>query len=120
MDDSEIVKRCAEAMGLCVLGQATALGTKIQAVSVSEDGTGRCAYIYNPLVNDAQAMEMLKAFEFVIAPERKRGGGGPWGVTLFAETGLKGRGRCVHAVRDAPDLNRAICECVARMQSGAG
>lgn len=95
MTDLEITKLCAGAMGI----DALAL----------EQGT----LPYDPLHDDAQAMALVKKFQIVIERDPKRSD--YFGVTLFPPR-FDGRNQQTQVVRNAPDLNRAICECVAKMQ----
>lgn len=91
MTDLEIVKRCAEKMGL---------GLQI---------SGNVAYFdnkphieYDPLHDDAQTMELVKSFRLMIWTETAY-----W---LVADPDCEDRYRASNV-----DLNRAICECVARL-----
>lgn len=101
MTDLEITKLCAEAMGL-------------KGVHISHDkfGDARVLYVpsgndgvrYNPLHDDAQAMALVKKLRLSVIAAPMAG----W---------------IVHNGEDATftksvgtDLNRAICECVAKMK----
>lgn len=92
MDDLEITKLCAEAMGL----------TSWQALE------GR----YDPLHDDAQAMALVKKFRLEIRQQATGTDEHP-GAPLWGISG------CLYGWKNAEDenLNRAICECVARMQA---
>ena len=90
----EITKLCAEAMDL-----------QMDAAGYIDMDT-----IYQPLYDDAQAMALVKIFDMVIEREKDK----TFGVTLF--WGCYKNGKPVSVVRQQPDLNRAICECVAKMQ----
>ena len=57
---------------------------------------------YDPLYNDDQAMELVKRFKMTTCPI-----GDKWSVVCA----FGGSGECA-------DLNRAICECVAKMTKG--
>jgi hypothetical protein len=61
--------------------------------------------VYDPLHDDAQAMALVKKFGLSIAPELGQGRG-LWRVNHWRDPPL---------VLDT-DLNRAIVECVAKMQ----
>lgn len=98
MTDLEITRLCAEAMGLYIGADA------------EEFGFPRWQHImrYDPLHDDAQAMALVKKFrltitlrDYVYAPNRHE-----WNVAVGAGP--------IEAYET--DLNRAICECVARMQ----
>ena len=93
MNDLDITRLCAEAMGLTVVMQ---LGEWRFPRTQSEHS------LYDPLHDDAQAMALVKRFAKVIVRRK----GGDWSVNLD----------CARA----SDLNRAICECVARMQQAKG
>lgn len=100
MDDLEMTKLCARAMGLPELND--------DFDYEDEEGSIRS---YTPLVDDAQAMALVKKFNIHIeAPDL------PvfvrWGVFCWIgpDKGANAHGR-------STDLNRAIVECVAKMQS---
>jgi len=97
MTDLEITKLCAEAMGLRVVKQ---LGVMRFPNTQFEDS------LYDPLHDDAQAMALVKRFHLNIGQTTQ-------GVKVFTRP-LKGG---FHEADNA-DLNRAICECVAKMQGG--
>lgn len=90
MNDLEITKLCAEAMGRKIVCEWVLLK-------------------YNPLHNDAQAMALVKRFHIQIWPEVKRS------LREHIYTGwttfIFGTGTAT-----STNLNRAICECVAKMQ----
>ena len=100
LSDLEITKRCAEAMEL---------------ISDGVDSSGSPSSIkvrpncknYDPLHDDAQAMALVKEFEIDLIYGR-----GTWLATVGKKTGKSADGQA-----DLPDLNRAICECVAKMVS---
>lgn len=99
MTDLEIVKKCAEKMGYesALAGWKVGQESTYDSVEIlSENGWED----YDPLHDDAQAMALVKKFNLSIMKLNN------W------------------LVNDAPnqkdstinkDLNRAICECVARM-----
>ena len=97
MTDLEITRLCAEAMGLPFDGEAMN-GTAVWAHSEPRNGH---EYIYTPLTKDAQAMALVKKCVLGLAWS------GYWSVYE------QGNG----AIGSHIDLNRAICECVAKMQS---
>lgn len=102
--DLEITKLCAEAMGYTA-HPITGFGTQddmiyVQEV-VSESPSDR--HFYQPLHNDAQAMALVKKFKLNIMWSEH----GWWAVRQNDITALTSRDE---------DLNRAICECVAKMQ----
>lgn len=90
MTDLEITKLCAEAMGY--------------SLSWDHQGNARAyplGQIYDPLHDDAQAMALKKKFRL---SDRYFQDEGMWGVPIEGGGGW------------SMSLNRAICECVARMQ----
>lgn len=102
LTDVELTKLCAEAMGK----RHWPHHRLKDVIEVSDDGTGRNAYIYTPLHDDAQAMALVKRFKLDIHDADDEGTWEAWGGPV---------GVRVHGASD--DLNRAICLCVARMQS---
>lgn len=95
MNDSEITLRCALAMGYSPVSD----GDPPLTIAIEIEGT-RCTIPYNPLQDNAQAMELVKRFRLNIDSASR---GNIWRVTaptyehyFFNE-----------------DLNRAACECVA-------
>ena len=99
MDDLEITKLCAEAMGFKV-------ERDMQTCCHCSSDDGRAVFFYDPLHDDAQAMALVK--EFKIGIDCGRDGGDMSAASLVVNG--------VMYVRHAEDLNRAICECVAKMQ----
>jgi hypothetical protein len=97
MDDLEMVRACAEAMGLREAVMACDMCASAGGLSVS---TG--APKYWPLTDDAQAMALVKRFDLEI----RRPPSDEWWVM--------GNGLYGASVDDA-DLNRAIVRCVSVM-----
>ena len=101
MTDLEITRLCAEAMG---------------DIQMDFAGTGdpydlRGRRPYDPLHDDAQAMALVKKLRLVVCPEEAGGwSAGPEFGPLNMDLD----------VQNIPDLNRAICECVAKMQQAKG
>jgi len=115
MDDLTMTKLCAEAHGWT----CEPAGLRRYRVYAAGDKEGETTPIYgigedwvmqkyDPLNDDSQAFELIKQFNLVIEREK---GGGLFGVTFIGER--KGRSQVVRA---AANLNRAIVECVAKMQ----
>lgn len=97
MTDLEMTKLCAEAMGW---------NWKEHGSLFISSGTGPWE-AYDPLHDDAQAMALVKKFDLMVSPkllQRPR-----W----FVSDGTLGRGGY------SVDLNRAIVECVAKLQAAA-
>ena len=105
MTDLEITRLCAEAMDLCEDERTT------HTISYREEGhiwirheADPIGYRYSPLHDDAQAMALVKKF----CPSMGHGSvPEEWHVHL-REPDVWG---------NSEDLNRAICECVAKMQA---
>ena len=97
MTDLEITKLCAVAMGL---DTKVAIPTIIPLVSGLR---GSACYAYCPLHDDAQAMALVKKFYLKLGPRTDNS----WCVRDKSNSGV------IQA--DSYDLNRAICECVAKM-----
>jgi len=101
MTDLEITKLCAEAMGLLVGESGYALLGHMEN------------HPYDPLHDDAQAMALVRKFGLCVRrifDEQKNELSGPWRAYYGGETYIESQ----HA--EHADLNRAICECVAKMQ----
>ena len=136
MTDLEITKLCAEAMGWQHLGPVgVVLPTDVKYPSEADERfkgqlwclsggndwwknpsgetiCGRCESIPDPLHDDAQAMALVKKMELSVY--RMHGGEWRgWGVES------KMFGPCLSRADNA-DLNRAICECVAKMRIQRG
>ena len=93
MTDLEITKLCAQAMGLQYFS-----GTKYVSLVHPEGNSDS----YDPLQDDAQAMALVKRWYVVISHAGEK-----WLVT---------RGQILPDEWVANEnLNRAICECVAKM-----
>lgn len=103
MTDHDMNYLCAMAMGHTVrLSMLRGLAPRNPIELISGE-------IYDPLKDDAQAMALVKKFNFWIQPRNRLDG--EW----FVASNLDGfQEDCVNA-----DLNRAIVECVAAMQQAA-
>ena len=100
MTDLEITKLCAEAMGYQIRNDRS-VGKDFVMV------TGLFSGMWQPLHDDAQAMALVKRFYIEIeCPSRSHG---TWTASRSALPHPYAR------ITDS-DLNRAICECVAKMQ----
>lgn len=100
MTDIEITRLCAEAMGEKIVYPDDD-NERLPLATENERG----ANLYDPLHDDAQAMALVKRFTLHAVYEAADR---VWHcVTL--QHGFYGR---------SPELNRAICECVAQMQAG--
>lgn len=100
MTDLEITRLCAEAMGL-EFKVARELWCDDAPLAIwTKDGE------YRPLHDDAQAMALVK--KFGIGIDQGKPGADLSAAALFSD------GQMFTAVNE--DLNRAICECVAKLQ----
>jgi hypothetical protein len=115
MTDLEMERLCAVAMGLKPRtvkdGAWDAPGQPDyghDGVYLYDAGSNLWGKLYSPLVNDEQAMALVKNFQLNVAPSVE---GRPavegWTVALY-----NGEGEVF-----SHDLNRAIVECVAKMQA---
>ena len=110
MTDLEITRLCAEAIGYAVVETSQGLRARDGEYDFMVLGSDGGPYLrrFNPLHDDAQAMALVKKFWLDI--EVFIGTKEPllcWGVV--------GAQKGAHRVKNT-DLNRAICECVAKMQ----
>jgi hypothetical protein len=87
MTDAEIVRKCAEAM--------------FDALEWEQR-----LFAYDPLHDDAQAMALVKRFKLWIMPHYE---GLAWLVSDANDTDKY--------QSSSDDLNRAICECVAKLHA---
>lgn len=108
MTDLEITKLCAEAMGKDICGAKYLDGLHIF--------TGRANYhtLYDPLHDDAQSMALVKRFRLNIEAIDD----GAWLVSNEENMDMHGVGVYRSAVNI--ELNKCICECVAKMQQAKG
>ena len=102
MTDLEITKRCAEMVGI--------------TIAHVQDGKTYFVYhpmseaipkfnLFDPLHDDAQAMALVKKFGLRIGPTPDGAFNVLWGTKISDEIWI-----------NSSNLNRAICECVAKMQ----
>ena len=104
MTDLEITRLCAEAMGIKHWINNDALPPCVV-------GGGYDPYIYDPLHDDAQAMALIKRFQIQSAPLIDGTTHEGW----VAEAHVPFN-RWTPKCQSEEGLNRAICECVAKMQ----
>lgn len=106
MTDLEIRVACAKALGYWV--EAHIQG--FRAINKNGFVVGKINHgsyqQYNPLVNDAQAMELVKVLELDIYAPRPGFG---WTVGTASITRVENA-----------NLNQAICECAAKIQALKG
>lgn len=104
MTDLEITRLCAESIGSYFIGEWSKATPPQFSSSLAVQYSAADKFInYDPLHDDAQAMALVKKFGVEIHCRRDRNG---WYASI-----VEGKGMTPHA-----DLNRAICECVAKMQ----
>lgn len=103
MTDHEMTRLCAEAMGYKIVYPKD---DSMPVCVESQRGAG----LYNPLGDDSQALALVKKFEMQIWPdhERRLGNAKLLGWTAFIAK---------HGTASNLELNRAIVECVAKMQA---
>lgn len=112
MTDLEMTRLCAEAMGLALRPRIGARNITCANQDLLETTWGEQ---YEPLVDDAQAMALVKKFKLVIGPDGSCPECDYWATTWINKSRAKGQ-RSV-AIRKQITLNRAIVECVAEMQA---
>jgi len=108
MDDLTITRLCAETMGIPVqhLCEATGFpGTDRLVIIELSEGQNET---YDPLHDDAQAMALVRAMELRIRHADDI-------TTDQIVWAVESRDQSIYAVY--ADLNRAICLCVASLQS---
>ena len=115
MTDLEMTKLCAEAMGLEGYVEerlATSLG-QTRLCRPEMDRPKDLPEFYRPLWDDAQAMKLVKEFNLDLS-------WGPgeqvWRASQWLGNTPPSKARSF--LSKSPDLNRAIVECVAKMQKG--
>ena len=101
MTDLELTKRCAEAMGIGVEESHGVLA------AYAKHDQHLVMEVYDPLHDDAQVMALVKKFELAVAWS--------WAHRISVQPKPEDdepiKHHCTHT-----DLNRAIVECVSRMQ----
>ena len=106
MTDLEITRWCAEAMDFPEDESATRIILYREEGHIwtrhEADAIGK---MYHPLHDDAQAMALVKNFQLSVGYNEG------WAARRDDWKGL------VAGSFHSPDLNRAICECVAKMQN---
>ena len=117
MTDLEMTKLCAEAMGhiaelnwgpICQIRSEPGIGVHRFAFSTN----GYWTSDYDPLHDDAQAMALVK--KLGLSVESSALYGRPISRWTVQSAGLDGRR--IGFIHSSTDLNRAICECVAKME----
>jgi len=102
MNDLEMIKKCAEKMGFVLTllpPDMRRTDGVVELAIATETAWGMNHTIYNPFCDDAQAMALVKKFKLTIST-----GLDGWSAN-YAATGWVSN----------QDLNRAICECVAKL-----
>jgi len=110
MTDLEMTRLCAEAMEIHWVSATDGFGNgSVMELAAGKPGTSYS--LYDPLHDDAQAMALVKKFGLEISSWGEwtvRG----WGIVI----GYDEKKYCFPATHRT-DLNRAIVECVAKMQA---
>jgi hypothetical protein len=100
MTDLEMTKLCAEAMGIPhKISTDRRTGAFVEIIKESDPGNGG---EFDPLHDDAQAMALVKKFRLEILPDD---------LIDFRVRPIE-----MNICTSSDDLNRAIVECVAKMQ----
>lgn len=105
MTDLEITKLCADAMGFDY-------ARKVEMCPICDE----YGWSWEPLTNDAQAMAMVKRFFLYIGHYDYANEDSPDVISRW-EVYPKEPQAIRHLRGVDPNLNRAICECVAKMQA---
>ena len=109
MTDLELTKMCAEAMGLIPTGCGAHVPLPQHDSAVRVSPGKKANFWYDPLHDDAQAMALVKKLNLCIESPDPYNDAERWHVsTGYSET-----------LSMNADLNRAIVECVAKMQAAA-
>ena len=107
MTDFEITKRCAEAMELPPAEERNGViycgGFDTRGFAGQRGRAGGLRY--NPLHDDAQAMALVKKLGLSLSRSNRNNSWNVWLSTFKPKTQI-----------NQIDLNRAICECVAKMR----
>ena len=107
MTDLEMTKLCAEAMGIRLTGAV--VDTEPPSLYANrKDGNG--IFVFDPLRNDAQAMALLHFIRPANMSYNIFASG--WSIRTLPDNETSYRFETFNV-----DLNRAIVECVAKMQS---
>lgn len=104
MSDIELIRKCAEKMGIEWFGEFGSDEGEI-FLDIGPDAVIQ----YNPLTDDAQAMGLVKRFGLELLDPIVKG---EWWVTCYWFVGQNKEQR---SQAKNKDLNRAICECVAKL-----
>ena len=105
MTDLEITKLCAEAMGYL----PDVVLSSIPLFCHMDGATDSKGFDYDPIHDDAQALELVKKFRL-----RVIGSGPPYSVAADPVWIVEQGGNRAETRNE--DLNRAVCECVAKIQ----
>ena len=113
MTDLEITKLCVEADGE-IFCTTPPTWTNDGLWCFADGAPDSKGFYYDPLHDDAQAMALVKKLKLDIEPCFYEGDG-EWMVSTWDVDNNKRKNHLSRA-----DLNRAICECVAKMQAAKG
>lgn len=107
--DYEMTALCAKAMGYEVIGPGEDLErTTDKRRVIIRINERTYTQSFGPLINDAQAMALVKKFSLTISGYGIQPDGDGWFVFQIGNEDAKA---------ESNDLNRAIVECVAKMHS---
>src|SRR3990167_11420116 len=110
MTDLEMIRLCAEAMALNYAVATDGLGGQHINETVYADATAIHVRTYDPLHDDAQAMALVKKFKLLV-----NNGVGHSSTDIWHVQTQDDRDESV----ECQTLNRAIVECVAKMQAAS-
>lgn len=106
MNDLEMVKACAVAMGLTQFEvSGVPQNGSEQSILIVNDATDRGWDFYSPLTDDEQAMQLMKRIGVTAMWTRKG-----WETSVSDPSAEVCKSHALNL-----DLNRAIVECVARL-----
>ena len=111
MTDLDITRLCAEAMGWqrVRISALAVPGIHVDPPFIVGSLTGTSIdELYDPLHDDAQCMALIKRLDVALY----RVGPYDWQASIWSRE----RTQLVWSTENVPDLNRVVCECVAKMQ----
>ena len=115
MTDLEIVRLCAQAMGMAIGECISEYRGGPRILRATPEGALH-EIPYDPLHDDGQCMALLKRLDIVLLKPHKK-----WQAILAKDWNGGERGSVFHApYGEDENLNRAVCECVAKHEPTDG
>ena len=111
MTDLEITRLCAEAMGVRNDNEGFYCGVPCVWTVECSSANHQTHRAFYPLLDDAQAMALVKKFRLYIDGDGNRSDYNIWQVECWPEGATE-----AGEIAVSQDLNHAICECVAQMR----